>query len=42
MRWRKDKYESKERYILIEGSIMELARNLSLEKFPRTHRDDPS
>ena len=34
-RWRKDKYESKERDILIEGSIMELTRNLALEKIPK-------
>ena len=42
MRWRKDRYESKERDILIEGAIMELARNLALEKCPRTHRDESS
>ena len=33
--------ESKERDILIEGAIMELARNLAVEKCPRTHRDEP-
>ena len=42
MRWRKDRYESKERDILIEGAIMGLARNLALEKFPGIHKDDPS
>ena len=34
MRARKD--------ILIEGAIIGLARNLTLEKFPGTHKDDPS
>ena len=38
----KDRYKSKERDILIEGAIMELARNLALEKCPGIHRDDPS
>ena len=32
MRWRKDRYESQERDILIEGAIMGLAINLALEK----------
>ena len=27
--------------VLIEGAIIELARNLALEKFPETHKDDP-
>ena len=36
-RWRKDRDESKERDILIEGAIVGLARNLALEK-----HDDPS
>ena len=40
MKWRKDRYESKEKNILIAGAIMKLARNLALEKCPRTHRDD--
>ena len=26
---------------MIEGAIMGLARNLALEKFPETHKDDP-
>ena len=34
--------ESKERDILIEGTIIGLARNLALEKFPGIHKDDPS
>ena len=34
--------ESKERGILIDGAIMELARNLAPEKFPRIHKDDQS
>ena len=34
--------ESKERDVLIEGAIMELTRNLALEKFPVIHQDDPS
>ena len=42
MRWRKDRDESKERDILIEGAIIELARNLALEKFPGIHKDDHS
>ena len=42
LRWRKDRDESKERDILIEGAIMGLARNLSLEKFSGIHKDDPS
>lgn len=42
MRWRKDRDEIKERDVLIEGAIMELARNLALENFPRIHKDDPS
>ena len=41
-RWMKERYESKERDILIEGAIMGLARNLALEKFPEIHKDDPS
>ena len=28
--------------ILIEGTIIGLARNLTLEKFPGIHKDDPS
>ena len=39
---RKDKNESKERNILIEGATMGLARNLALEKFPGINKDDPS
>ena len=39
LRWRKDRFESKERDILIEGAIMELARDLALEKFPGIHKD---
>ena len=42
MRWRKDRYESKKIYILIERDIMELARNLALEKFIGIHKNDPS
>ena len=42
MRWRKDRDESKERDILTEGAIMRLIRNLTLEKFPVIHKDDPS
>ena len=42
MRWRKDRDESKERDIVIEGAIMGLARNLALEKFSGIHKDDPS
>ena len=34
--------ENKERDILIEGAIMGLGRNLTLEKFPGIHKDDPS
>lgn len=34
--------EGKERDILIEGVIIGLARKLALEKFPETHKDDPS
>ena len=34
MRWRKDRDESKERDILIEGAITGLARNPALKKFP--------
>ena len=33
---------NKERDILIEGTIMKLARNLALEKFPGFQKDDPS
>ena len=36
------KMESKERDVLIEGAIIELARNLTLEKFPETYKDDPN
>ena len=42
MRWRKDRYESKERDILIEGAIMGLARNLTLETFPKIYKNDRS
>ena len=42
MRWSKDRDESKEIDILIEGAIMGLARNLALEKFPGIHKNDPS
>ena len=38
----KDRDESEERDILIEGDIMGLARNLVLEKVPEIHKDDPS
>lgn len=34
--------ESKERDILIDEAIIGLARNLALEKFPGTHKDDPN
>ena len=40
-RWRKDKYKSKERDIFIEGAIVGLARNLTLEKFPGIYKDIP-
>lgn len=33
--------ENKGRDILIERAIMGLSRNLTLEQFPRIHRDDP-
>ena len=42
MRWRKDRDESKERDIVIEGATMGLARNLALEKFPGIYKDNPS
>ena len=42
LRRRRDRDESKERDILIEGAIMGLARNLALEKFPGIYKDDPS
>ena len=41
-RWRKNRNESKERDILIEGAIMGSSRNLALEKFPGIHKDNPS
>ena len=41
MRWNKDRDESKERDTLIEETIMGLTRNLTLEKFPGFHKDDP-
>ena len=34
--------ERKKRDILIEGAIMELARNLAVEKFPGIHKNDCS
>ena len=37
-----DRDGSKERDTLIEGAIMGLARNPTLENFPGTHKDDPS
>ena len=39
---RKKRDESKKRDILIEGAIVGLARNLSLEKFLGIHKDDLS
>ena len=42
MRWRKDRDESKERDIFIEGAIMGLTRNPALEKFPGIHKGEPS
>ena len=42
MKRRKDRDESKERNILIEGAIVGLARNVALEKFSGIHKDDPS
>ena len=39
--WRKNR-ENKERDILIEGVVMWLKRNLTLEKFSGIHKDDPS
>ena len=35
-------WESNERDILIEGAIMQLRRNLVLEKFPGLCKNDPS
>ena len=35
------KTESKERDTLTEGTIMRLARNLTLGKFPGIYKDDP-
>ena len=34
--------QSKERDILIEGAIVGLTRNLTLDKFPEIYKDDPS
>ena len=42
MPWRKERDESKERDILIEGTIMGLARNQVPEKFLGIHKGDPS
>ena len=42
MRWRKDRYESKKRDIMIEGAIIGLARNLALEKLSGIHKNDPA
>ena len=36
------KGRTKKEIILIEGAIMELARNLVLGKLLETHKDDPS
>ena len=33
--------KNKKRDILIDGAIIGLARNLALEKFPGTQKDDP-
>ena len=41
-RWRKDRDESKEIYVLIEGDIMGLERNWAQDKFPGIRKDDPS
>ena len=30
------------KYILIEGAIMGITKNMVLEKFSRIHKDDPS
>ena len=38
LRWRKDKDDSKERDILIEGAII----GLSLEKLPGIYKDNPT
>ena len=38
----KEQTWSKERYILIKGAILGLARTLTLEKFPGIHKYDPS
>ena len=40
-RWGKDRYESNQRNIFIEGAIMGQESNLALEKFPRIHKVDP-
>ena len=42
LRWRKDRYGSREEDILIKGGIVELARVLTLERVPDVHRDVPS
>ena len=42
MRRRKDRDESKERGIWIEGAIMGLEKNPTLEKFPGIRKDDPN
>ena len=39
---RRTEMESKEKVILVDRVIMELARNLELEIFPGIHKDDPS
>ena len=40
--WGSEKIESKERDVLIEEAIIDLQRNLALEKFSGIHKDDPS
>ena len=42
MRWRKDRYGSREEDILIKGGIVGLARGLTLEGFPDVDRYVPS
>ena len=41
-RWRKGRYRSREEDTYIKGSILRLARDLSLEGIPGFHGDVPS
>ena len=42
LRWRKDRYRSREEDILIKGAILGSARDLALEGIPGDHGDVPS